>query len=933
MNEELKIIIKAITDEAKKNIENVRKELEKVGTEGDKSGKSLKQTMATIGKSVALVVGTITALTAAMTALGRKAQEVNKGFEKLNTTFIGAGSTADGAKASYRELFGILGEHDRAIETAQSLARITTEADKLSEYYDILAGSVAKYGDGLNSEAFSEQIAETIASGKAMGDLARVLVEAGVSEDAFNATLQQTVNLEEREAYVRNTLNSILGATGKLYRQANQATEQYNISQANVNIALAKAAAYTTPLLTALNNLSATLLAVLGPALRTISLYLTGFIQLLAEALTWIGNFFGLFNSKTKRATADVDGYKNAMKNYTDSLKKGFSASGAGIDNNIQKLKEMKKQTMGFDELNVVSSPIDTSATGGGGGSGGGINIPTAPSPSDFGIGEIDTDFTQFQEDLEKAKEKLKGLGSLVAIVGAGFGIWKIGDFLKNLFDSYNIVKTLKGVDLDANWNSLTEAEQESVKHLDKVKAGMTKIGGIALAVAGAVLLIKGYTDAWANGVDWGNLATMIGGIALAVGGLALAFSPAVAGVGAIVGGLALLVVGIKDFIENGYSMEGVLTILAGVIATVVGVCLAFNAALLANPITLIVLAIAGLVAAFVILWNECEGFRNFWLELWEKVKSAFNAFLNSMKPLIDALVKAFKAGWELMVAIWDKAKPYFEMIWEGIKLVWDLVKPYFELLWNNIKAIFSVVADVLGAYFKAAWEGIKIIWDVVVGYFTAVWDSIAGIFSVVKSVLTGNWKEAWEGIKGIVGTWVSFFKDVWNNIKKVFSVVATFFKDAFGSAWEGVKKVFGNFKTFFTDLGNSLITILEKAINFIIKQLNKIKITLPDWEILGNLAGKSFGVNINPVSIPRLAKGGIVNSATYAMIGENGKEAVMPLENNTGWMDMLAARLASQINTPSRIVLTLDGRELGWANIKTINSITEQTGQLQLKY
>jgi SLT domain-containing protein len=88
----------------------------------------------------------------------------------------------------------------------------------------------------------------------------------------------------------------------------------------------------------------------------------------------------------------------------------------------------------------------------------------------------------------------------------------------------------------------------------------------------------------------------------------------------------------------------------------------------------------------------------------------------------------------------------------------------------------------------------------------------------------------------------------------------------------------------------------------------------------------------ISVPQIPKLAKGGIVDEATLAMIGERGKEAVIPLENNTAWMDILAEKLASRQKGPEKIVLMLDGRELGWANINSINSITRQTGSLQLQ-
>ena len=114
------------------------------------------------------------------------------------------------------------------------------------------------------------------------------------------------------------------------------------------------------------------------------------------------------------------------------------------------------------------------------------------------------------------------------------------------------------------------------------------------------------------------------------------------------------------------------------------------------------------------------------------------------------------------------------------------------------------------------------------------------------------------------------------------------------------------------------------------IKALNRLSFDVPDW--VPGIGGKKFGFNIGLLSapqIPYLAKGGIIEQPTMAMLGEQGKEAIVPLENNTEWIDKLADRLGQQ--TPSRIVLEVDGKELGWATIRNINSITKQTGGLPL--
>lgn len=102
-------------------------------------------------------------------------------------------------------------------------------------------------------------------------------------------------------------------------------------------------------------------------------------------------------------------------------------------------------------------------------------------------------------------------------------------------------------------------------------------------------------------------------------------------------------------------------------------------------------------------------------------------------------------------------------------------------------------------------------------------------------------------------------------------------------------------FRNFFTGFVNAIIT----GVNAIIKGINKISIDVPDWVPV--IGGSKFGFNI-PL-IPKLAKGGIVDRATLAMIGEHGREAVVPLENNTAWIDELARKINGAGQKPSRNV------------------------------
>ena len=910
MNEELKIIIRAITADAQKNIEKVKKDLDSLEKTGKKSGSAVDKAMKGFAKGIGIAVAAVSALTTAMIALGKQSLEFQKNYNRLTASFQSSGSTMKQAAKTYKELFRFMGDSDTATEASNLLVQLTNDEKKLAEWTNILQGVYAKFPDSLPVEALAESANETARVGKVSGNLADALNWVGVSEDAFNAKLATTNSLSEREAMIRETLTALYGDAAKAYEKSNQSLMRYNESQANVDIALAHATQLVIPLMTAFNNLSATLLSVLAPAISTISTYLTAFIELLTSAIAWVGNFFGVVSSNARSTGADVAGYQKAMENYNNSLQKSFKGASKGAGETLKAVKELKKQTMGFDELNVLQSPVSTggAAAGGGGSVGGNIEIPKAPNPADFGLtGEFGIDLEQFKKDVEEAKEHIKGLLVLVGLVAAGLLAWKLGSFISDIKNAMKLVKAMEG---GGHFYQKVFGEKAQAQ-LDGYKQKLKTIGGVAMIVAGAILLIKGYSDAWANGIDWENFATMLAGIGLIVGGMALAFGPLAAAIGLIVGGIALLVIGIKDLIENGYSMEAVIAVAVGAIAVLIGVVWALNAALLANPITWIVVAIMALVAAFVILWNECEGFRNFWIGLWEKVKQLFSTFVESIRPLIDSFVNMFKEAWALIKVIWnDYLVPLFKWAWDTIKKVWDAVKPYYEGIWIGIKTIFSVVGQVLGGFFKSAWEIIKGVWSVVVSYFKTIFDNIALVFSAVRKVLSGNFKGAWDDIKKIFSNVGSFFTGVWNTIKNVFSKVGS----TIGST------ITNTVKTAINGVLSSAIKIINGfigAINLAISVINAI----PGVDIK----------KLDKMSVPKLAKGGIVDSATLAVIGERGKEAVMPLENNTGWMDTLADRIASRNGGSKPIYLMVDKRVLGQVSAEGINDITKLTGEIPL--
>lgn len=244
-----------------------------------------------------------------------------------------------------------------------------------------------------------------------------------------------------------------------------------------------------------------------------------------------------------------------------------------------------------------------------------------------------------------------------------------------------------------------------------------------------------------------------------------------------------------------------------------------------------------------------------------------------------------------------------------GVRIGTELVKQIIE----RVKSVMNEIKD------KGLWNWVKekfktLLIEPLNNMFLTFWDSLP---SGIKDALT----KALNWVKDITAKMVQPIKDIVNKIKDAFKQMGESIKNSFKTVINGI---FGFL--------NSLISGAEIAINFIVKALNKLSWDVPDWVPI--IGGKTFGFNKKEVTfkkIPLLATGGIVTQPTKAIIGEAGKEAVLPLENNTGWMDKLAEIFAAKLLREDKIVLNVDGRQLGWAAINNINSITKQTGNLQL--
>ena len=370
---------------------------------------------------------------------------------------------------------------------------------------------------------------------------------------------------------------------------------------------------------------------------------------------------------------------------------------------------------------------------------------------------------------------------------------------------------------------------------------------------------------------------------------------------------------------EYGSIIQGILTwgaLLLGIGMIVAGVMSGSIAMIIGGA------SIVGLGVAI----GAAGGEESHWNKLAEGVMNVISSVVNFLK---DALNEAKELLSTIGTWIYDNVispvAEFFKGLYEDIKEFFAPADEWFRELWTSVKQTFEDIWNVIKGLGEGAWEGVKQAWSVSSGWFSEnVAEPIKNAFS-----------EAWAKVKNGA-------KDAWQGVKNAFSPITNWFKEKFEEAWEKVKNVFSKGGELFKGFTESLGDAFKVVVNWLIDGINKV-IKAP-FDFINGVLNKVRNIEFlgispfkdkwsqNPISIPqipKLATGGITNGATMALIGEAGKEAVLPLDRNTEWMDVLAARINN--NTPSKIVLMLDGKELGWANINSINNITKQTGQLQL--
>ncbi|CAG6385070.1 TMP repeat family [Streptococcus pneumoniae] len=348
----------------------------------------------------------------------------------------------------------------------------------------------------------------------------------------------------------------------------------------------------------------------------------------------------------------------------------------------------------------------------------------------------------------------------------------------------------------------------------------------------------------------------------------------------------------------------------------------AFNAALavLTSPITLVIAAIAALIAIGVLLYQN-------WDTVVEFAKTAWQGLCDFISGICRAIGEFFSGLWIKLQEIFEPIGQWFgekfQQAWDAIVNIFTPIGSWFGQRWADVTSALANIGAWFTDMFQKAWTGLTNIFSKLGLWFGERWADVTSVLANVSSWFGNMFTSAYNAVKNAFSSIGGFFSGVWSTVQSIFVNAGQKVGSAVGGA--------------FRSAVNGVLGTIENVVNGFIGMINGV------IGMINKIPGVSLG-GIGYVSLPRLARGGIVDSPTIAMIGEAGKEAVVPLEN-TGFIQTLGRVVSSAVvnamagispqggfSGDGDIVIQIAGHEFGRVAIQEINKEHERAGQTLLK-
>ena len=331
------------------------------------------------------------------------------------------------------------------------------------------------------------------------------------------------------------------------------------------------------------------------------------------------------------------------------------------------------------------------------------------------------------------------------------------------------------------------------------------------------------------------------------------------------------------------------------------------------------------------------------------------------MSKITEGFSSIFNGVLEIVVAIF---KSLLNLIINILTNIWNTIISTFQSAWDGITNILGGAGEWFANTFQSAWDGVVNIFTNLGPWFSERWSDVTNALSNIGAWFTDMFQRAWNGLTGIFSGLGNWFAGRWSDVTNALANVATWFGSIFSSAYNAVVNAFSSIGSFFSGVWstvqsifvnagqavgsavggafrsavNAVLGTIENVVNGFIGMINGV------LNVVRGLPGLGWVGSIGYVSLPRLARGGIVDSPTVAMIGEAGKEVVMPLEN-TGFLQTMGRIVggavvnalggiltqSSGFSGDGDIIIQIGGHEFGRVAIQEINKEQERAGQVLL--
>lgn len=824
------------------------------------------------------------------------------------------------SELSAKKYMGVFGQMSNAMGITGQAAL------DMAEDVTGLTGDVASFYNLGTDEAYTKLKSIWTGETETLKDLGVVMTQTKLDQYALNNGFgKTTAKMTEQEKvmlryqYVTSALSNATGDFVKTQDSWANQTRILSLRFEQLKASLGKGfIALFTPILRGLNNVLAGLQKV-ADGFATFTQMLTGAdISSSASAITGLGDIAS--------DTAD-------------------NVSGIG-DAASSTAKQIEKSLAGFDQIEKLSEPTDSSSSSGGGTSSGGLGIDTGVTAESTNVSSAISDMSSkvkkaleplksisfdnlitsldnLKESAQPLTEKLfSGLEWAWTNIFVPLATWTIEDALPAFLDVLSAGLDVLNSALDAlkplwdwAWDNFLEpvAEWTGGMIVDILKDLAAALEGISTWISNnqgpfdaIVVTILAFAAAW-KAVELAEFITNAGGVIGIIKSLTTTlYACTIAKVADKAETLAICALYAKDFIVGiGQTIAKLASSAAAWVADTAAkvantaataahtaatwlataATTAFGVAMsiLTSPITLVIAALAALGLGIYELVKH-----------WDTVKEA--------------------AGicWDWIVDKWQSAGEWFSGIWESITSAFSKFDDWLQNIFNmDFSKSFGSLGDIMNAYVA----NVKNIFGDIKNIFGGLIDFITGIFS-------GDWEKAWNGI---IDTFSGIFSLLADVAKAPLNLVIGFI--------------------------NGLITGVQSGINAIVRSVNKLSFKVPNW--VPGIGGEDFGFHLPEADfskIPYLAQGGYVkpNTPQLAMIGDNRhqgevvapEDKLLDMAQKAAAMASSAELLAEAISILKQILkiletldldIQLDGKSLKKYVVDKINEHTKQTGKCEI--